>query len=232
MTRDLLWYPASGDRSDEVLVGAWALYLLAGLVPVLPLLPYVGYLVRVLAASASRDETAPVPDDPRALISQGVVVGLVAAAYLAVPVAVTAGTAGGLARAPRPTSLPSTLVVLAGGSVLLGVVLGFSYLLPASLTAYGVTGDWRRSFDRTALRLAGTHGAYFYRWWLGAVAFVAGTAVAGTLWSLGPVGRAVAPLPAVYCQVLACHLWGVGTGMAIRGYLGIEEPADGADRTE
>lgn len=224
MLVEALRYPLAGERADEALVGGWALYLLAGVVPLVPLVPLVGYYVRVLGASAAGEGTPPPATELGRLLVQGTVGVVVLVAFAAVPTALTAGTAGGLVQAPQPSGLLDAVVLFAGGTILLLVTLLFAYLAPAALAAYGFTGRPWSAFDRYALKRAGTHAAYFYRFWVGAVVFVAGGSLAGWLWTLHPVARAVAPLPAVYLQLVACRVWGVGFGAAAREYLADDGP--------
>lgn len=219
MLRDAARYPFAGSRADEAMVLGWVLYLVAGVVPVAPLVLLVGYFVRVLGASARGTGTPPPLDGPWRLLKQSLVGTALLAAFAAVPLALSVGTAGGLRRAPAPSGLLDVLVVLGGGTTLLLVTLVFGYLAPAALAGYGLTGRPRTAFDRHALRRAGTHAAYFLRWWLGTVTFVTSLSLLGWLWSVHPLARIVAPLPVVYLQVVACRLWGVGFGAAARDYL-------------
>lgn len=219
MLQEALGYPLAGERADEALVGGWVLYLLAGVVPLVPLVPLLGYYVRVLGTSARRESGPPDIANPGGLILQGLVGTLVVSLYLAVPLAISLGTAGGLVQAPQPDSLLDVLVVYAGGTLTLLVTVLFGYLLPAALAAYGFTGSVRSAVDRYALKRAATHAAYFYRWWVGFVLLALGISLGGWLWRLHPVARVLAPLPVVYLQLVSCHVWGVGFGAASRDYL-------------
>lgn len=230
MLRAALRYPLAGDRADEALVGGWALLLVAGVVrgvsPVpaaylLVLLPLAGYLLGVLAASAAGESNLPAVGGPAALLADGFRGYAVGAAYLAVPVGLLAGTAGGLVRVDTPQG-PAALLLTLGGTMVLLTAVVFAYLLPAALTAAAATGRVRPAFSPGVVRRAFGDGAYFYRFWVGAVVGAAGLAAASALWAAGGLLRVVSPPPAVYVAVVACRLWGVGAGPLVAAALGAD----------
>lgn len=150
MLLEALRYPFAGERRlDAVLVGG-GLHLLATALPVLPLVPVVGYLVRVLRHVAtdespgSRTALDEGPPDWRPVVPlfvDGVTAIGVVVIYLLVPIALLAGTmavAGG--GALNPTTLGSGVLFYAGSTLVFVTALAAIYPLPAALVAYATDG--------------------------------------------------------------------------------------------
>lgn len=205
-----LRYPVAGEERERPLLALWILVLAGFVVPLVPLVPVVGYLIRVLDAS---DRGAPAPalfEDAWTLLRRGVggtglAVGFLAGPFLALLVTVYGAMFGAGAFAAGG---PSTLLVAAGSVVvLLFAVLG-GYLLPIALFRYGRTGSLRAAVEARWLRGAATHGAYFAGWILGAAVAAAGAGLARALLSVPRVGPVLAALVLAHVAVVTCHLWG------------------------
>jgi hypothetical protein len=213
MLREALGYPLRGDHAVETLLVGGLCHLLAAFVPVVPLVPVVGYLVCALDDRARTDrpdlpETPPPTfHDPRAVLWRGLGGSLVVVAYLAVPTLVLVVTLGGTVSRSLG-SVPGvglSLGFYTASTVTLLVAVLFAYLLPAGLSAYAVRGSIRAAFDPGAVRAVATDARYFVTW-----------GVAVVVVSLAAVG--FAPLNAVgagfflafYAEVVAVGLWGRG----------------------
>lgn len=230
MFRGVLSYPlrADGDRFplDVVLVGG-GLHLLAVFVPILPLIPVAGYLVRVLDNAAGTDRTAfrteaspPTFGDLRGLFADGLAAFAIALTYLAVPAVVLLVTARGLSSASIAgggagigatgpgvgaggTAFGVGVGFLVGSTVTLLLALTFAYLLPAALVAYARSRDLRAAFDADRLRPLVTDGRY-----LVAVG-VAATAVGLALVVARPLNRlALGFFVVFYAETVAAALCG------------------------
>ena len=80
-------YPIAGDAAERPLLAVWLLLALSVVVPVLPAVPVVGYLVRVLAATERGESIPPFLAEPRTLARRSVGGAVVSLAYLGVPFA-------------------------------------------------------------------------------------------------------------------------------------------------
>ncbi|WP_137284503.1 DUF4013 domain-containing protein [Halorussus salinisoli] len=216
MFRDALRYPfrTDGDRSalDVVLIGG-GLHLLAAFVPVVPLVPVAGYLVRVLDHAARtdrptfRDDASPPSfGGVRSLFADGLAAAAIVVAYLSVPLVVLVVTARGVGLAAVGAGGPNPAVgvgFLAGSTVTILLALAFAYPLPAALTAYARTRSLRAAFEADRLRAALTDARYFVAvgaglLWLGIAVVLA-----------GPLNRlALGFFVVFYAEVVAAVLWG------------------------
>lgn len=206
----LLRYPVGGQEAERPLVASWICILVSFLLPVVPLVPVVGYLVAVIDAS-DRDESAPAfLLEPWTILRRGIGGTLLAVVFLAGPFVALAITVYGATYGTRtvdPGTTP-TLVVYAGSTVVLTFALVGAYLLPIALFRYGRTGSLKAAFSRTWHRGAATHGAYFAGWTLGAVILFLGIALGVGLFSIDPVGPILAALAVAHASILAAHVWG------------------------
>lgn len=216
MLAEALAFPrADDDWLVTVLIGG-VLTLLGFLV--LPVVLVNGYLLRVLAAAVTGEETPPRFSDWVDLFVDGLLVIVVQFVYVGVPsfvlsllvaVAFGFGTVG-------PTL--GVLLVLAVG----GVVLAAVYLLPAALANFARTGNLADAFDlRTVARAALTTDY--------ALAVVLAIAVSVVLGFIGGLLLVVlvGAFVLFYVQVVAYHLFGQGFARGI----GLEAPAEEPVRT-
>lgn len=208
----MLAYPVGGAAGERPVLAGWILILLAFLVPVLPLIPLLGYLVAVLAASERGDDAPPFLARPRHLLWRGLLATVVLAVYLAIPAIVLvvtvfgAVTVGGL----RDAGFVATVTIYAGSTAVLTLSLAGLYLCPVGLGRLGAEGRLRAAFDGAALRSVGGHAAYFVAWVVGALVLGFAGLVATTALSITRLGPVVASLVLAYGSILAVHLWGRG----------------------
>lgn len=226
MLREAIVYPTRGDDADESLVTVAILALAAGLLArsgvfavlaVAPVALLVGYLGRVLAASADGADALPAFADLRGLAREGAVGLAVAAAYLGVPAALLAVTyAGAVGRTGATADLGNAVTVFGGATVTLAVCVGFAYLFPAALTRAAVEGRLRAAFDRSLGGVA-RDAAYFTGWVVAVLAVALGHAVAGVAAAVPVVGPLVAVAVSLYATLVAGGAAGRAYGRAKNG---------------
>ncbi|MFC7071378.1 DUF4013 domain-containing protein [Halobaculum lipolyticum] len=212
-----------GATAEALLVGG-GLHVLAAFVPVVPLIPVMGYLVRVLGAAGEADDPADLPTfrSPASLVRDGLVGGVLALGFCLVPVVllvVTVGGAlsGGAAGGPiDPTTPLGYGVTLIGGTITLLLAVAVVYPLPAVIAGYaradpeaGTLTRVRTAFSRRRLRASVTSGRYFYAWTVGVVLLLFGAALAsaGTRFT-----RLVGFFGLFYLEVAAAAAWSRGVG--------------------
>jgi hypothetical protein len=220
MARDVtgtLTYPVAGETAERPLLLGWILVLLGSLVPVFPQVVFLGYLVRVLASSASGAESPPSVGAVPALVRRGAGGTAIAVAYLALPAVVLAVTFRGITGSPRvPNGLAGTLVFSAGTTTVLCLALLSSYLLPIALTVYGREGRVRAAFETGQLRVLATAGAVFVGWTVALVLVAAGAALARVVVDVARLGPVLAALLVAYTAIVACHRIGISIARAER----------------
>ncbi|WP_435063734.1 DUF4013 domain-containing protein [Halobaculum sp. EA56] len=228
MIREALRFPL-GDPDDrgaaaEALAVGGGLHLLSAFVPVLPLVPVVGYLVRVLGAAGDADDPSRLPSFRSAgsLLRDGLVGSLLAVGFLLVPVVVLAVTFGGAVSGGAggagidPTTPLGYGVTLVGGTVTLLLAVAVVYPLPAVLAAYaradpeaGTLARVRAALSPGRLRRVVSTGRYFYAWTVGAVLVLFGLALAG---AGSRPARLVGFFGLFYLEVAAAAAWSRGVG--------------------
>ncbi|NHN40799.1 DUF4013 domain-containing protein [Halorubellus sp. JP-L1] len=208
-------YPIAGkDREWPVVVG-WILVMVSFVIPVAPLVPYLGYLVRVLAASSREDATPPIRTDPVGLLTQGILGSVIVATYLLPPVLALLVTVYGASERAGAVDVgfSDSLVLYAGSTVVLAVFLLAVFLVPIALARYADDG-FRAAFGARGIAPVASHAAYFARWMAGTVALVLTAAFANVAVQVDRAGPVIASLVVAYGVVLAAHLWGVGVRLA------------------
>jgi len=206
--------PFDGPQSERPLLVVWVALTLAAVVPVLPLVLVVGYLVRALDASARGDPLPPALSDLRRFIGQSLGGCLLCLLFLGPPLAALLVTVYGVVSiGPDGGSVP-TLRVLAGSTaVLLFGLLGLS-LLPITLATYGTTGSLRSALSLSLLRSIAGHGAYFVGWTLGCLALTLAAGLATALAAVPRIGPLLAALATAYGLLVAVFFWGRGIDRA------------------
>lgn len=192
--RELLGYPVRGEYAEEALLVGWVCLLAHTLfVPVLPLVPTVGYLVAALRSTVDGDPVPPAVG--WSILRRGVGGSVVLVGYGLVPVAVGAITLELAGAATLDPEGRGSILFLVGSTVTLFVLLSFLYALPIALCGYA-RDDLRGAVPGPRfVRVAG-HGAYFVGW----TTALAGLAIG---WLLG---EAIASVP-VLGPVLATLWW-------------------------
>ncbi|TKX75971.1 DUF4013 domain-containing protein [Halorubrum sp. GN11_10-6_MGM] len=200
-------YPIAGDAAERPLLAVWLLLALSVVVPVLPAVPVVGYLVRVLVASERGDSIPEFLADGRTLVRRslgGLVVCLV---FLGVPFAALLVTLYGIVSLEPGANAPVGRILAGSTAVLLVGILG-TYLAPISLTTYGREGSLRRAFSPAALRPVAGHAAYFFGWTLGFTALVVTAGVGGALFTVSRAGPLFGTFVLAYGLLVTAYLWG------------------------
>jgi len=212
-------YPFGGAGRERPLVACWVLGMLAALLPdagVVTLVPVVGYLVRVLDASAVGDEAPEMGADVAKLLRQGVGGVAVAVGYLTVPGVALLVTVYGATTTSAGAGIGAGqgVALYAGSTVVLSLFLLAAYLVPAGIAVYAKQESLRAAFSIASVTPLAGHAAYFSRWMAGAVALSMASAVASVSLQVHRAGPVIASLLAVYGAVLACHVWGRGVALA------------------
>lgn len=209
-------YPFTGVQRERPLVACWVLCLLAFLIPVLPAVVVVGYLVRVFETSQDSRPAPAFLTDPIDLLRRSLGGVAVAVSYLAVPVAVLLVTAYGALSDGRTAvfGFGETAIVYAGGTAVFCLFLLATYLLPVALAGYARERSIRAAFALAAITPVAAHAAYFTRWMGGLVALSLTASVANLATSIPRVGPVLASLAVAYGAILSCHAWGNAVGVA------------------
>lgn len=215
----VLGYPLGGDGRERPVVVGWILAMLGFLAPplaILPAVPFVGYLVRVIDATSRGESAPPVGTDVRSLLRGGLVGVLVTAGYLAVPFLGLLLTVYGAVNAVDGTSLSFTeqLIVYGGSTAVLLLFVTACFLVPAALAVSAGDRPARAAFSPRRLRPLAGHAAYFSRWMAGAVTFATAVSLASVALQITAAGPIVAGLLVTYGALLAAHLWGLGVRYA------------------
>lgn len=200
-------YPVAGEAGERPLLAVWLLLALSVVVPVLPAVPVVGYLVRALAASERGDSLPPFLADGRTLLRRSLGGLLVCLVFLGVPFAALLVTVYGIVTLEPGTNPPAGRI-LAGSTVVLFVGLVGIYLAPVALTAYGRDGSLRRAFSGATLRPVAGHAAYFFGWTLGFTALVVTVGIGGALFTLSRIGPLAGTFVLAYGLLVTVYLWG------------------------
>lgn len=200
-------YPIAGDAAERPLLAVWLLFALSAVIPVLPALPVVGYLVRVLVASERGDSMPPFLADGRTLVRRSLGGIVVCVAFLGVPFAALLVTLYGIVTLEPGADAPVAVILAGSTAVLFMGVVGL-YLVPIAVTIYGRQGSIRRAFSVAALWPVAGHGAYFFGWTLGFTALVVTVGVGGALFTVSRAGPLIGSFVLAYGLLVATYLWG------------------------
>jgi|GEM_PF-1880022 len=204
--------PVDGPRGERPLLAVWIALALAVVVPVLPLVPVVGYLVRALAATARGDQMPPALSDARTLMGRSVGGSLLCLLCLGPPLAALLVTVYGLI-STTGGSVPRLRFLAGSTAVLLFGLLGL-YLLPITLATYGTTGSLRSALSPSPLRPVAGHGAYFIGWTLGALVLAFAAGAGSALFAIPRLGPLLAAFVLAYGLLVTTFLWGRAVGRA------------------
>lgn len=181
-----------GDHAEEALLIGWICLLVhALLVPILALVPAIGYLVAVARATIGGESTLPAVS-LRSLLPEGTIASAICLVYGLPPLAVGAIT---VSLAAGTTADPATGApfFLLGSTMTLCTVLAGLYVLPIALCGYA-RGGVRDALPGRAFRRTGTCAAYFVGWVGALVVFVASALAGGVVAAIPLVGPLLAPL--------------------------------------
>lgn len=211
-------YPLAGKGRERPLVACWILLMLGVLVPVLSVVPLavvLGYLGRVVDASARGESTPRFLREPGTLLRWSAGGLLVVVGYLLVPVLALGVTVYGATTTAQGPDLGSTgTLVVYGGSTAVLCLFGVAlYLVPAALAVYA-DRSLGAAFSRQHLAAVVGHAAYFPRWMAGTVALSMAAAFGSVALQIHRVGPIVASLVGAYGAIFAAHLWGLGVRRA------------------
>lgn len=211
--RSILAYPVRGSpRLDALLVGG-GLHLLAVWIPVVPFVAVLGYLARVLAATAETGSVADAdrPDwrPVRSLLGDGLRLTATCVGYLAVPVVLLVVTLGGPLERADPTGTTDGLVFLVGTTFVTVFAFAAAYPLPAALVAVARDRTLRAAIDRDRIVTATRDAGYLVATMFAAAGLVV---VAGLYDPLNRV--ALGFFIACYVEVAAAAAVGAATGRA------------------
>ncbi|WP_324758108.1 DUF4013 domain-containing protein [Haloarcula montana] len=228
MLEDALRYPWQGENHVETILIGGVLTLLGVLL--VPLLFVCGYLVRVIRlVSAGADDLPPVFEDWWDLLVEGFVAFAIGLAYLLVPATVVALAVVSfvvpVSVVEGPTSVAGPTDPSTGGAVLtllvvlvvLGLIVGAVYLLPAAIAAYAVTGRAGAAFSPSTLWAVGGDGSYAVALLIAVLIGVVAQLVAGVV-TATVIGALLIPLVTFYGNVASAYA--IGTGVrdtALRG---------------
>ena len=222
----LTYLKDSDDGVRTALVGG-LLSLFAFLL--VPILPVLGYLVRVLDRTAGGDRDAPTFDDWETLTVDGLKALAIGIAYLLIPAVVMAafvGTGTLLAAATRFEAIGAVLV-LAGSVLTMLVGLAVWYVLPAALTRFARVGSLGAAFELRAIEPVLRSGTYARGWLYALAIFVAGGIVVGLVGSVPILGWLAAPFLAFYVEVSAYYVYGQSYGEALAVERAGQTPVEG-----
>lgn len=209
----------AGEGRERPLVACWILVMLTVLLPAFALVPVVvllGYLLRLLEASADGESAPRFAVEFRSLVTGGLAAFGISVGYLAVPLLALLITFYGAVTSLRGSDLAAgeSLLIYGGSTAVLGLFIAAAYLTPAALAVYADTGSIKRAFSPRALRPIAGHAAYFARWMAGAVALGMSASLANVALQIHRVGHIVASLVVAYGLLLATHVWGLGVRRA------------------
>ncbi|GAB3029138.1 DUF4013 domain-containing protein [Natronobiforma cellulositropha] len=174
---EALRYPARGRTGEKAVLAAWlCVFLHAIALPVLALVPLVGYLASVLVAGGER---TPPPVFERSLLARSLGAAVLTVAYAAGPVAIVLVTVRLLLETAREPTGADVFVVFAGSTAVLATLAVAAYLLPIALANYATAGSLRAGFS--TLSPVATHAGYFVGWCSGLVLALVGVTLSSGL---------------------------------------------------
>ncbi len=206
---EALKYPVRGVHAEKALLSAWlCVFVHAVAVPVLALVPLVGYATTVL--SQAHEETPP-PFLERSVLVRGLGGTALAVGYGLLPLVATLVALQLLFDGGEPTE-GEAIVFLAASTAVLFVLAGYVYVLPIALANYGQTGSLRSS--ASGLLDVATHAGYFVGWTSGIVLTLVGLTLSSALIELGGLSTVVGAFVGGYAVIVGCRRIGRGYAAA------------------
>lgn len=217
MLEESLSYPTNGESGlARILIGG-VLGIFSFLL--FPLFIVYGYMIQAMAAASRKEEEPPAFEDWSELLVDGLKASIVGIAYALVPIVIMFTTAGVLgAGADAGGNAGGVLAGIGAVGFLVVVVLlfGLQYALPAALTNFGREGNIGAAFDFGALKPVLTSGEYVKAVVLMfGVAFIGGIAFSVfALVTLG-IGYLVAPFFYFWLYLAGSYLFGTAFGNVV-----------------
>lgn len=203
--REALSYPVRGEHAETALLAAWiCAFAHAVVLPILALVPLLGYAATVLADGGD----APPAFLDRAVLARGVGGSVLAVVYGVVPVAVGLITFRLLGETSRDPAGVEPLVILAGSTAVLFFLAAGGYLFPIALANSVRAGSLRAGFS--GLAPVATHAAYFVGWCMGIVLLLTGVAAGVALANLGGLAAVAGSLVVAYTIIVGSRRIGRG----------------------
>ncbi|WP_331232838.1 DUF4013 domain-containing protein [Natronorarus salvus] len=208
---EALRYPLRGEHAEKALLAAWLCVLVHSIaLPVLALVPLLGYLATVLETG---DEDEPPTFLDRTVLRRGIGASVLAGVYGAIPLGMALVTFYLLAETGREPTGAGTLIVLAGSTTVLFVLATAAYLLPIALANYARSDSLRAGLKR--LRPIAVHAAYFVGWSSGSILGLLGLALTSALVDLGGVLAVLGSLVGAYMTIVAVRRVARGYAVAV-----------------
>ena len=222
----LTYLKDSEDATRTIIIGGLLGLFGFLLVPVLPML---GYLVRVLDRTAEGETEAPTFDDWESLFVDGLKALAIGIAYLLVPLAILLAFVAIGAITTGATNLEAlgAVLILAGLALTLVTGLAIWFVLPAAITRFAREGTMGAAFEFRALEPVLRSGTYARGWLYGFVIMFVGGLIVGGLAAIPILGWIAAPFLAFYVQVSAYYAYGRAYGETLEVDLGDGHAVDG-----
>lgn len=209
--REALTYPIRGEHGEKTVVAAWICALLHSIaLPVIALVPLVGYAATVLAAG--RDAGPPAFLD-RSLLGRSVGASALVVATGAVPLGMALVTFRLLVETDRTPEGGEVVLVLVGSTSVLVALAAFGYLLPIALANYAQRGSLRQS--TIGLGAVARDASYFLAWSSGIVMLLVGVAAWNALADAGNVFVVAGSFVGAYATIVAARRIGRGYAAAV-----------------
>ena len=207
--RAALGYPLQGEHGEKAVLSAWlCVFVHAIALPVVALVPVLGYVATVLGA----DGDDPPPFLDRALVTRSLGATAITLGYGVVPLGTAALAFQFLFGADQAPSETEAIFVLAASTAVLIVLAGYAYVLPIALANY-VRGGSLRSATTDLVDVA-SHAAYFVGWASGIVLVLLGVAVSSAFVDLGGVFAVGGSFVGAYAVIAASRRIGQGYAAA------------------
>ncbi|OVE83034.1 DUF4013 domain-containing protein [Natronolimnobius baerhuensis] len=196
---EALRYPFRGDHAEKALLSAWLCVLVHALIlPVLALVPLLGYAIRVLATG--EDDTPP-PFLERTVLRQSLGGLALTAVYAVVPLVTTIVVISLFVADGEPPAEADAIFFLFGSTATLIVLAIFAYVLPIGLANYGRERTLRAGV--TNLTSVAGNAIYFVGWASGTMLFLVGVSISSVLIDAGSVFTVLGSFVGAYAVIVS-----------------------------
>lgn len=181
-----------GKNAEEALLVGWICLLAHSLLlPLVALVPALGYLVAVARAEIDGEPSLPAVEFRS--LPEGIAAGVICLLYGVIPLGVGAITVSLAGETTIDPAGGASILFLAGSTITLFVVLTGLYVLPIALCRYA-SGGLRDTVPDGSFLTVGTHAAYFIGWTSALLLLAAGWLLGGVVELVPLVGPILAPL--------------------------------------